>query len=419
MMNKKFIAISIIILIGILPYASGRLPVSPQKIVDNGRILYGPMYSKTTYLINLDGTISHTWPGDYYPGEAVRWLGGGTILRTIKTTISGFGGAGGGVQKVLWNGTVVWEFHYDTNGNLSHHDVLELPNGDVLMIAWETKTKAQAIQAGRDPKSIPTDSFYPDHIIEVKPTGPTTGTIVWEWHSWDHLIQDYDSSKDNYGVVGDHPELADINYGSGVDWLHTNSIDYNPVFDQILISVHNFNEIWVIDHSTTTAEAAGHTGGNSGHGGDLLYRWGNPQAYRQGESSDEILFWQHDASWIKDGCPGAGHILIFNNGANRPGNTKYSSIDEIVPPVNSTGHYYYIPGVAYGPESTVWSYVATPPSSFFCTAFGSAERLRDNTTLICNSVGGKIFIVNPSGTMIWQQSGISETPWQAAYVRGN
>ncbi len=91
--------------------------------------------------------------------------------------------------------------------------------------------------------------------------------IVWEWYAWDHLIQDYNASKENYGVVGDHPELIDINYGissSLSDWLHANSIDYNEKFDQILISVHNFNEIWVIDHSTTLEEAAGHTGGRVG-----------------------------------------------------------------------------------------------------------------------------------------------------------
>jgi hypothetical protein len=101
------------------------------------------------------------------------------------------------------------------------------------------------------------------------------------------------SGTPGYGVVTDHPELVDINFGdTKTDWMHTNSIDYNEKFDQILISVHNFNEIWVIDHSTTTEEAAGHTGGNSGKGGDLLYRWGNPQAYERGTASDQQLFLQ-------------------------------------------------------------------------------------------------------------------------------
>ena len=167
-------------------------------------------------------------------------------------------------RRVLWDGTIIWDFRYDANGDLSHHDITLLPNGNVLMLTWETKTRTEAITAGRDPNSFGGDTFTSEHIIEVKPTGPSSGDIVWEWYAWDHLIQDYNASKENYGVVGDHPELIDINYGISTslsDWLHTNSIDYNEKFDQILISVHNFNEIWVIDHSTTLEEAAGHTGG--------------------------------------------------------------------------------------------------------------------------------------------------------------
>jgi len=272
----------------------------------------------------------------------VWWLGNGTILRTIRVGIGpSSGGAGGGVQKILWDGTVVWDFRYNTNGVLSHHDVKPLPNGNVLLIAWEAKTRAEAIAAGRNPNNVSNVDFDVDHIIEVQPTGPSTGEIVWEWHVWDHLIQDYDPSKANYGVVEDHPELVDINFVPSMksDWMHTNSIDYNQDFDQILISVKNFNEIWVIDHSTTTEEAASHFGGNSGKGGDILYRWGNPQAYRAGSSSDRKLFAQHDSSWIKSGHPGEGNILIFNNGVGR----GYSSVDEIIPPVNENGKYYLEP----------------------------------------------------------------------------
>ena len=382
--------------------------------VFNGQILFAPMNSRTSYLIDNNGTVNHTWESSYIPGESVRWLGDGTILRTIKVGASGAGGSGGGVQKIERDGTISWDFRYNTNGHLSHHDIMPLPNGNVLMIAWETKIRTEAIDAGRNPALIPGNILMPDEIIEVQPTGPTSGTIVWEWHAWDHLIQDYDSSKTNYGVVRDHPELIDVNFGGSgadvlMDWLHTNSIDYNEQFDQILISVCYFNEIWVIDHSTTTSEAATHTGGNSGRGGDVLYRWGDPQAYRAGTSVDEKFFGQHDATWIKPGCPGEGDILVFNNGANRP-SSRYSSVDEIIPPVNENGDYYLSPGSAYGPDAQTWIYTANPPTSFYSGHLSGAQRLQDGNTLICNGEAGQIIEVTPDGTTIWQYVNTFPTP---------
>jgi hypothetical protein len=384
-------------------------PQSAPRITE-GQILYSPMWSTTTYLIDSTGAVNHTWTSSFLPGVAVWWLGDGTILRTIRVGAGpGTGGAGGGVQKVQWDGAVVWDFRYNSNGVLSHHDVKTLPNGNVLLIAWETKTRTEAIAQGRNPSYVSNQGMMPDHIIEVQPTGPTTGDIVWEWHVWDHLIQDYDSSKPNYGVVADHPELVDLNYltSTQTDWMHTNSIDYNPTFDQILISVHNFNEIWVIDHSTTTAEAAGHTGGNHGKGGDLLYRWGNPQAYDAGTSTDRKLFSQHDASWIKPGLPGAGDILVFNNGANRPG-SHYSTVDEITPPVDDNGEYSLEPGSAYGPTAQAWIYTASPPTSFYASHLSGAQRLTNGDTLICNGETGKIFEVTPEGTTLWQLATTNE-----------
>jgi hypothetical protein len=401
-------AFSIILIV----FGSCFIPVSlSQKINYNyenltmpfeGQILYSPMYSGDTYLLENTGALNHTWPSGYMPGVMVRWLGDGSILRTIRVGVGpGGGGAGGGVQIMEWDGTVIWDYRYNTNGVLSHHDVRSLPNGNVLLIAWETKTRAEAIDAGKNPNYVGSQGLMPDHIIEVEPTAPSSGNIVWEWHVWDHLIQDYDSSKKNYGVVGDHPELVDINYApsSGKDWMHSNSIDYNEEFDQILVSVCYLCEIWVIDHSTTTEEAAGHTGGNSGKGGDLLYRWGNPQAYDAGSSSDQKLFRQHDASWIDEGCPGEGNILVFNNGQNRPSG-QYSTVDEIEPPVNENGEYYLEPDNAYGPETQTWLY--NPQPSFYAKHLSGATRIASGNTLICNGETGKLWEVTIEGATVWQ-----------------
>ncbi len=378
-----------------------------QKIEDlqntlNGQILFTPMTSLNTYLIDNTGVLNHTWPSSYLPGQSVYWLGNGTILRTIKINVNGLGGMGGGVQKILWDGTIKWNFRYCTENFQSHHDIEPLPNGNLLLIAWENKTRDEAITAGRNPNTPIGALVYPDHLIEVKPTGLTTGEIVWEWHVWDHLIQDYDPSKENYGSVSDHPELIDINYVSnrGLDWMHTNSIDYNKKFDQILISVRNYNEIWVIDHSTSTEEATGHSGGRSGKGGDILYRWGNPAAYKTGTSSDQKFFGQHDARWINEGYPGEGNILVFNNGVDRP-EGRFSSIDEIAPQVNENGEYYLKQGSAYNPSEQTWVYIANPATSFYSRLISGVERLANGNTIICDGEQGRFFEVTLSGSTVW------------------
>jgi len=265
----------------------------------NGYTLFAPLQYRTTYLIDNAGRLVQSWDSAYTPGNSVYLLENGNLLRTATlprgpNSKFGAGGAGGRVEEFTWDGTLVWEFEYSSDQHLQHHDIERLPNGNVLMIAWAHKTAAEAVAAGRDPDLLADGELWPDHIIEVEPTGAAGGNIVWEWHVWDHLIQDFDPTKDNYGVVADHPELIDLNFDGAsrgqADWNHINSVDYNAQFDQILLSVPRFSEVWVIDHSTTTEEAAGHSGGNSGKGGDILYRWGNPQAYRVGDAGSEALF---------------------------------------------------------------------------------------------------------------------------------
>ena len=77
-----------------------------------------------------------------------------------------------------------------------------MPNGNILLIAWERKSQVEGIALGRQNLN---GEMWPEQIIEVMPTSPTTGEIVWEWHLWDHLIQDISPSMPNYGVISEHP----------------------------------------------------------------------------------------------------------------------------------------------------------------------------------------------------------------------
>ena len=369
-----------------------------------GYTLFAPMSYNVTYLIDNNGELVQSWPSEYGPGLSVYILENGDLLRTrrLQGQLFQTGGRGGGVEIIDWDGNLIWEFDYFSNQFWQHHDIESLPNGNILLIAWEHKTDAEAIANGRNPILLGGSSqpfgFWPDHIIEVD---PDSNSVVWEWHVWDHIIQDDDSSKANYGVVSNHPELVNINYPigpntDGGDWLHINAVDYNAELDQIMLSVHHFGEIWIIDHSTTTAEAASHSGGNSGKGGDLLYRWGNPQAYIGGNSNERIFFGQHDARWIDNGSI----IMVFNNGSGRPGGS-YTSVDVFTQPISENNLYPLDSNGVYGPDSLSWQYTATPQGDFFAANISGAHRLENGNTLICDGPQGHYFEIDSAGSLVW------------------
>jgi hypothetical protein len=377
--------------------------------VFKGYTLFAPKQNTMTYLINNEGRIVRQWTASKYPpGQSVYLLENGNLLRSCMTKgkLSTGGGEGGRVEEYDWNDNLVWEMDISTETYMQHHDIRILPNGNIIMLVVEKKTFAQVVAAGFNPTKLQSevqqkDIMVPDCVYEIKPTKPSGGTIVWEWHVWDHLIQDYDASKTNYGVVKDHPELIDAagdQKNIPAFWNHMNSIDYNSTFDQILLSVRGNSEVWVIDHSTTTLEAKGHTGGKSGKGGDLLYRWGNPICYRSGTANDQKLYQQHCAEWVKSDCPGAGNITVFNNGLGR----NYSTIDEFTPPVDSKGIYSRTSGSAFGPTNFYWNYTATPPSSLFAAAISGAYRLPNGNTMICDGTHGTFYEVTQSSAVCWK-----------------
>jgi Arylsulfotransferase (ASST) len=365
-------------------------------------VLFSPLTTETAYLIDLDGRVVRQWKTQFEPSGFIYMLDNGHVLRGAKdpgTSGFGGGGAGGRLQEFDFDGSLVWDFVYNQD-RLPHHDVAILPNGDILAIAWERKTAEQARRAGRREEFIPPDGVWPDMLIEFKPQPPNGARVVWEWHSWDHLVRSEDAAA--------HPERIDVNGDLiGVakppknppkDIFHTNSVKYNARLDQIMVSVPRFNEIWVIDHSTTTAEAAGSTGGRSGKGGDLLYRWGNPQTYRRGSESDRMFGFQHDARWIEDGLPGAGHISVFSDRTPGP-QGPYTKVYEFVPPVDSNGRYKLPAKGPYGPAEPVWTYSA---KGFDASYISGAQRLANGNTFVSSGPKGRLFEVTPAGEIVWE-----------------
>jgi hypothetical protein len=400
-----------------------------------GYTLIASVNSTDTFLVDMQGRVVHTWKSDCNPGLVATLLDNGNLLRAGQVRNPPFfgGGAGGRIQEFTWDGKLVWDYTCSSDTQLQNHDALKLPNGNYLLDVWEKKSAKDAVAAGRRPETVGDSYLLSACLLEVQPTGKTTGKVVWEWHAWDHLVQEFDAQKAHFADVAAHPELIDLNFGSGTiaamvakpeelqklraigyvggagrkpqrpqtDWLHVNSIAYNADLDQILLTVYEFSEVWAIDHGTTTAEAAGHSGGRYGKGGDLLYRWGNPAAYRAGPAKDQKLFGPHNGHWIGRGLPGAGHILIFNNGMRRIGGA-YSSVDEFTPPVAADGRYERAEGKAFGPDKPVWSYAAKKRYEFYAPFISGAERLTNGDTLVCSGTNGTVFEVTPEGETVWK-----------------
>ena len=412
-MNKLFFYLSLFSFINNYSQTVGTINNTDQSL--DGYTLFAPNTSSTTYLINNCGEIINSWESEYDVGLSAYLLENGNLLRTIrKMENSSFmsGGIGGGIEEYNWEGELIWEYTYANKNVHQHHDIEPLPNGNILILAWEKKTANEAENMGAT--NLNTEEIWPEHIIELE---KETNNIVWEWHAWDHIIQDTDPSLPNYGSISENPQRININYkkpnnnpnnlspfnGNG-DWMHANSIDYNADLDQIIISVRRWNEIWIIDHSTTSEQAEGSFGGFYGKGGDILYRWGNPEAYNQG-SLDNKKFWgQHDAKWINKNYTDGGKIMIFNNGSQTAGSEarEFSSIDIINPPINDQGNYFLEENGTYGPIELDWSYTSENPYDFYADHISGSSRLENGNTIICSGPQGHFFEINPLGDIVWE-----------------
>ena len=406
--------------------------VKTTRAASPGYVLFSPLLSNVTYLIDNQGRAVHTWKAITSPGGDQILLADGSLLRLgrdLDFMHFRTGGVGGWIERLGWDGEEAWAWNFASERAVLHHDIEPLPNGNVLALAWEAKTPEQARLAGRRADRIPQQGLWPDWVLEVKPVPPRGGEIVWEWHVWDHLVQNQDATGDSFAAPSENPGLLDLNADApkpivtgeelaqlkalgyvpdaakpedqGSDFLHVNAIDYHAGLDQIALSVPNLGELWIIDHGTTRAEAATRRGGKRGRGGEILYRWGNPSAYGRGGEADRVFSGQHDAHWIPEGRPGAGHLLVFNNGAGgRSG--KWSSVDEIVPPLLASGLYALADREPFAPRAPVWRYLAAPREAFFAEFISGAQRTQTGNTLICAGPRGQIFEVTPSGAVAWE-----------------
>jgi len=376
--------------------------------VSPGYVLIEPIFVGPTMLVNNDKEVVAKFENDYFSSFTQLQDDGSRLVNAFiwNEVFQDGGGNRGCLEEYAADGSLNWRLMLSTSDYIQHHDMVKLPNGNILTIVWERVSATHAIELGRNPEHVAEngDLWY-DGVIEIN---PETAEIVWEWSMRHHMIQDFDPAKANYGVVADHPGRLDINavnlnpqgqVGSS-DWTHFNAIDYNPELDQIVLSSPSMSEIYIIDHGTTPYESQGPKG-------DLLYRWGRPSNYDRGTDEDRRLFGQHDVQWIRPGLDGAGEILIFNNGDGqlRP----YSTVVQFAPKVNADGSYVLGEGEAYGPEELSWEYSPPEEEQFLSFFISGAQRLPNGNTLVNQGAGGKVREVTTAGDIVWEYEYQDET----------
>jgi hypothetical protein len=350
---------------------------------------------KSAFLINKEGQLLKEWKFDRFLGNDLIILPNGKLLGIFKAdNLSfSFGGFGGVIRIINTDGTIDWEFNYHSDNYLAHHDIEMLPNGNILIMVWERINNIKAQQMGVNV----TNDLFTEALIEVN---PSNNEIVWEWHSIDHLVQDIDSSLPNFGVVKDSPQLINHNYAlrEDGDIFHANGIDYDPVKDVIYISVNFYSEVWVIDHSTNSEESKSHSGGNYNKGGDLIYRFGNPETYNN-NIGKRLFYNNHFPNYLQNDEIGAGNILIFNNNFN----TEQSIVHELKMPAQ----FKLTPDFDNEPIE-VWNF--TSPDLYNMRISG-AVRLKNGSTLICEGDYG-FWEVTTEKEVVWKFNDVGNF-WRA------
>jgi hypothetical protein len=414
----------------------------------NGYTLFSPFRGKNTYLINMHGNVVHMWPypegwsvaGSETVEKHARLLEDGTLLRGTVDK-AGKGNRSGAIYQLIdWEGKVLWQHDEEREGYSPHHDFRmiwnpKLKEKTLMYVTSRAISHEDAIALGVDPALREDYSSRPDGLVEVD----MDGNVIWEWNVSDHLVQDINPDLPTYGVIAEHPGKMDPNFADGVDgdWIHINAFDYNEILDQVIISNSVYSEAQVIDHGATfvagdpdkSVELA------ASEAGDFIYRWGNPCAYDAGECPSVIdegqssinghqqVFFLHDVQWIREKevtpmageLPGAGNILIFDNGARRLGPT-YSSVIEVDPYDGDMQDGKYVAQMDGGydtlktsgqsghkiSQQIVWRFKGALPNSFYSSYISGAQRLPNGNTVINSGGHGHFFEVTPDNEVVWE-----------------
>lgn len=364
---------------------------SPETM--NGYTLF---LGDSLFLINNCGEKIHTWEGSF-PKYHVKLLPNGHIIYIDWFTNT--------IMEKDWEDNIVRQIAPTDPSITLDYEVIVLENGNFLCVGRKDFSAEDFENIGYNFDAL----GFPLSVDVVVELHPETGETIWLWNIADHVIQERSEDIPNYGIVAEHPELLNIDAISAFDWHEEswmiNGIDYHPGLDQIVLSVRKMGEIIIIDHSTTTEEAAGHTGGNAGKGGDILYRWGNPQNYGRGTAEDQALFFQHNPNWVEH-SEHVGHIAIYDNGLYRPDvpfENLYSTAPIIETPLLPDGTYAIGEDLPFTPAEPTTIYGLSTENLHFYSNYTSATKVLPNgNVLITIGDDNRVIELLPDGTLVWE-----------------
>jgi len=243
----------------------------------DGAILITPTRSKETVLMSADKTELHVWTSKYEAASGARLLQDGSVLRVAAENLGrpyvNLGLRGGRVQKISSDGKIIWDFWNAAVAHLACGDAIQLPNGHVLMAVMEWKGQADCASLGRDADKVDVTGLAAPGLMEFSPVGLNGGQLVWRWSGWDHLCQDRDAARPHYDAHRTELNRLDVHADVGKAGLQISEIAYEVVSDRLWLTLPALNEVWVLDHSTSTEQAKTDEGGKSGKGGGLLKRF--------------------------------------------------------------------------------------------------------------------------------------------------
>ncbi len=328
--------------------------------------------SGQTFLVNMEGKIIHKWDIDC---ERARLLPSGNLLVLHGTKwgkdVEPWKTLRHQIREYDWNGNVVWNH---SAKDVAHHDVSRRENGNTLFLrrAYIPDKFKERIN---DPLKR-AGEIRADSLVEVD----KQGKIVWEWHTYENLDLNSCGKRTCRKITG----LADASKKAR-DWTHLNTlreIPENKWFDDgdkrfkpgnLIILPRNWWTIFIVDKDS----------------GKIV--WEYEGDYKGGISGG------HEAHMIPKGFPGAGNIMVLDNGSMVH---KGASFVLEINPLTKKLDWIYDVG-----------------KDFWTGTRGSIQRLSNGNTLITEDNTGRIFEVTKDKELVWQYKGEHQTSRASRYQK--